>query len=701
MRAFIFAVMMTVAVVAMAKEQKINVPEGSSEATERAILALEPGVVDSTLWSRLGEYRYGDDPKLIHVLEAAMISAGVENSGRIEEELLKVINSRNSTDVGRQFACRLLQRVGTEKCVSTLSSLLTDEDMSHFARLAIESIPAPEAIRNALSKAPDSLKPGLIGSIGEIGGNVDVPVLAQYAAHEDRALAGSAMTSLAKIGTVDALRALTRIRPDDRLKDTHRDALMSVALINKDASVFKNLYAESDEGRDAVLRGWLRVEEATAVREICNSLAGEDENLRRAALQIVNTEPSRMLTKELRSKLSSVGDKAIQMDLISALGTRGDGSAMTTLLSLAEDSDVDIANSAITALGQLNAHESINLLLEKLDEPPHSEAAGNALAAIHAQGVDALLITALQDEDRTVQAINALARRMARSAAPAILQRLNATSEEVRKAAWCAVPEVCSASDTEIIMNNLLQLNDAADLNPAMKSVKSFVANVDDMEACFNAALKFNDRASEPVKNLIFAIGARVGTPEALEMVKSAYASDDKALKAKALRYLSAWPTINAATTLMDLAENGEDEETRIQALRGYIRLADLDWRELVDDKNNFDAGMNEKYQMLLWASKRATRNQEVIKIVNALGEMGHTKTMQELELVMTYIHDLEVREEAELAALNLVKRLAKRKPAEVLPIAEKLHETAQSKHVKFHANKAIEICLAAGAAAK
>jgi len=66
---------------------------------------------------------------------------------------------------------------------------------------------------------------------------------------------------------------------------------------------------------------------------------------------------------------------------------------------------------------------------------------------------------------------------------------------------------------------------------------------------------------------------------------------------------------------------------------------------------------------------------------------------MQEVELVMTYIDDPEVKADAELAALNLVKRLAKHKPAEVLPIARKLYETTESKHVKFHANKTIETC--------
>ncbi len=691
----ICAVTTALAAGVMAKEQKINVPEGSSEATEKAILALKPGEVDSKLWSSLGKYRFGDDPKLIYVLEAALISAGAENHGKIEDELLTVVNNRSSTDDGRQFACRLLQRIGTEKCVPSLSKLLTDEKMSHFARLALEDIPAPDAIRGGLSKAPDSLKPGLIGSIGEIGSNKDVPLLSKYAADKNTAVSGSALRALAKIGSADALQALKTTRPDDSLKNIHRDALMSAALLNGDASVFKKLYAESDKNRSAALRGWLRVEESSAVSEICSIMTSPDNLLRGDAIQIITMEPSRKLTEELCVKLSSVSDKGARMELISALGTRGDSVAVKTVITFAGDSDTDIANTALTALGELNSAESISVLLKKMKSPAHAGAARAALAVINCEEIDSVLISSLKDSSLTVPAINILAERMTRSASPDLIMLLNDRSADVRKAAWAAIPDICAASDTEAIITELVKLQDKRDISRAAKAVVALASNVDDRKACFDSALKFNENADEPVRNLILDLGAIAGTPEALEMVKVAYASDDKELKARALRALSAWSTVNAAPTLEDLAENGEDEVTRVLALRGLIRLASLDWRELVEDKRNFDKGMDRKYEMLESASKLANRKEEKTSIISALGEMGNTKRMQELELVMTYIDDPEVKEEAELATLNLAKRLAKHKPAEVLPIAQKLYETTEIKHIKFHANKAIEICKA------
>ena len=694
MRQFILALMVTIAAGAVAKEQKINVPEGSTEATERAILALQPGEMDSTLWSGLGKYRYGDDPKLIYVLEAALSAAGRENFGRIEEELLKVVNNANATDEGRQFACRLLQRVGSEKCIPALSRLLLDEKMSHFARLAIERLPAPDAIRDALAKAPDSFKPGLIGSLGELGDAEDVPLLSKYVTDPHAAIAGSAMKALNKIGTPAALSVLKKTKPAESLKSIHRDALMAAALRNNDVSVLKDLYSNNtDINRAAALRGWLRIEEDSAVAEISRIVTSGDKGLLRDALQIITMEPSSKLTAALCSKIPTIQDQAVQVALIDALGARGDAAALKTISGLAESGDMAIANAAISALGGLNSPESIRLLLGRMKSPEHADAATRALAVITAAETNAILLSMLKERELTVQVLDALAERMVLSAGPTVVSLLNDKDEEIRKAAWSAVPDVCTASDTEVIMHRLEKFKNEQDVKRGIKSVKGLFSNVEDQEGCFNAALKFYEKGDEPVRNLILAMGSRVGSPEALEMVQSAYASGAQELKARALRALSSWSTINAAPILMDLVEHGEDEATRNQALRGYIRLADLDWKELSDDKRNFDKGMDKKYQMLLWASKRATRNSEKTSIISALGDMGHTKTMQEVELVMTYIDDPEVKADAELAALNLVKRLAKHKPAEVLPIARKLYETTESKHVKFHANKTIETC--------
>ena len=70
-------------------------------------------------------------------------SAGIQSKETtparpVEDALIKIVASKTSTPEARWFCCRMLQRVGTEKCVGTLVTLLGDKQMSHYARLTLE-----------------------------------------------------------------------------------------------------------------------------------------------------------------------------------------------------------------------------------------------------------------------------------------------------------------------------------------------------------------------------------------------------------------------------------------------------------------------------------------------------------------------------------------------------------------------------------
>ncbi len=72
-----------------------------------------------------------------------------------EDKLLAVLKS--AAAVGdKANACRELKLSGTEKSIPALASLLTDSELSHPARFALESMPYPAAgaaLREALGKA--------------------------------------------------------------------------------------------------------------------------------------------------------------------------------------------------------------------------------------------------------------------------------------------------------------------------------------------------------------------------------------------------------------------------------------------------------------------------------------------------------------------------------------------------------------------
>src|ERR1017187_9182810 len=85
-----------------------------------------------------------------------------------EQQLIGVLQS-NPSAAEKDAACARLKRIGTDLSVPALAALLTDEQLSHSARYALESMPsskAGQALTEALSKTSGQTKVGLINSLG-------------------------------------------------------------------------------------------------------------------------------------------------------------------------------------------------------------------------------------------------------------------------------------------------------------------------------------------------------------------------------------------------------------------------------------------------------------------------------------------------------------------------------------------------------
>src|SRR5690348_4947425 len=104
----------------------------------------------------LKTYDWGTDRKPLEELDKAVIASHNDEATREELEsqlaaLLKIEISRDAKDV----VCRKLMIIGSANSVPALAALLSDKDLAHMGRFALERIPAPEAaqaLRDALPK---------------------------------------------------------------------------------------------------------------------------------------------------------------------------------------------------------------------------------------------------------------------------------------------------------------------------------------------------------------------------------------------------------------------------------------------------------------------------------------------------------------------------------------------------------------------
>jgi len=141
-------------------------------------------------------------------------SGSPDELGRIEQGLLEVLSS-DATLAGKQFVCRELSIIGTERSVPALGKMLTGEETSDMARYALERIPGAavdEALREALSGAKGKPKVGIINSLGQRRDKKAVPALAGLIGDSDEVVAAAAAAALGRIADSLATKALAEAK---------------------------------------------------------------------------------------------------------------------------------------------------------------------------------------------------------------------------------------------------------------------------------------------------------------------------------------------------------------------------------------------------------------------------------------------------------------------------------------------------------
>jgi len=195
------------------------------------------------VWDELARYEMGDATNTAPAEVTELIGkTAPDDKGAIEERFIALLQSDAATPAAKWFACRMLQRVGTEACVPVLASLLHEEKLSHYARLTLERLTdsdaAGKALLKAVKEAPDQLKIGIIGSLGVRGDEGAVKTIAEYTKSENLALAKAAAEALGKIGGKPAAAELRKALADQAAQPVDADALLARAEAIKDPGTF-------------------------------------------------------------------------------------------------------------------------------------------------------------------------------------------------------------------------------------------------------------------------------------------------------------------------------------------------------------------------------------------------------------------------------------------------------------------------------
>jgi HEAT repeat protein len=375
---------------------------------------------------------------------------------RTEEARLIAILQSGSSPREKDAACAQLKRIGTEKSVPALAALLTDDQLSHSARYALESMQAPEAgvaLLDALSKATGSNEIGIINSLAARKEMASIPPLSALLSDANGDVAVAAFEGLGRIGGTAALAALEAAPPNPSaaIEASRIDALLTIAneLLtqdDKDAArkIFQQIYDGERKGgvRLAAFRGLILSSGERGIELMSNAITGADASSQGAALQVASTLEGAAVTQTLADLLPKT-QPPVQIALLQCLAQRRDAAAMPAVEGQVDSPDPDVRLAAISALGDLGDGSVALLLAQKAAASTGAEksAARQSLLDLRRGAVTGALIEAVgaAKPEVRLELLRALGGRGDKSALPQLIELARSDDDSTRAASFQAL----------------------------------------------------------------------------------------------------------------------------------------------------------------------------------------------------------------------------------------------------------------------
>lgn len=543
----------------------------------------------------LKAYKFGDSRTLIVPLEELALKAKNDGPlrGKLEEQFIGVLKSDASAEAKR-FVCRQLCEIGTIKSVDTLAGLIADEQLADYALRALATIPdkaALDALFKSIGTAPPTQKTNIVNAIARKKSQDAVARLAALTSDADQAVAQAAIAALGATGGKGCTELLKLLKAANGGSDTVlADACLQCAQWapesqhDESLDIYTTLYGAAGQPgyvRAAALTGLVRLEPKKAMELVTDALGDSDPNLVLVASGFIRELKGEEATKAFAAMLPTA-DSQRKILILDALAYRKEPGALDAVVAEAKGSDPAVQQVALTALGVLGTPDTAAMLLDlaATSEGDLQRIARNSLKTIPGQQTDVAILKAAQTGAGAVrtEAISALAARGAVKTAPALLELANSGDAAVETEALKSLRVLASEDD----MGTLLSLLTSATSDDKRKNVS---------QAIVDLAGRITDpaqKAAQPIKALaaagddatkaalIILIG-RIGTEDALAVVRDQVKSANPALKLAGVQALSDWPNATPMDDLKTLAADTSNAEAHAAAFAGYVRLLRAD----------------------------------------------------------------------------------------------------------------------------
>jgi len=501
----------------------------------------------------------------------------------------------------RAFIIRQLEIVGKDEAVAKLSTYLDNESLSGPAAAALSPIDTPssqKALLNALSAStddksaesvilavaklkiadaentlkrlldttnPDKRKTVLY-ALSQTGSKASLPELAAAAEKDNY--------SMQKDGGNEAYIALIkRVLSQGDAKDAEKAATDLMKKAEKAGQV---------QTRQAALEILMKAKPAEANKLLQNALKDNNRNYRYAALSYASNHADSYMYGELIKSLKKAKPE-VQLDILNWLGqecdTQNKRDAIKSLVNETAISYLTAGNSdtrkaAATILTKTADQKAIAALAYLLNDadPKTVEMAKDALSSTKGDISSAVVpVIATANTTGKVAGLQLLAQRKSSANAATVFGLVNASSPDVKTAAYTALKDLVSASD----LSKLYSLLEGAEQEnvPFVQQAIASALQSYPADKQYETILARMNQAGNGKQYLYYPVLASTGNTKALEMIADRFNKEDGASKDAAFQALLDWKDITVADELLAICKNQSDILYFDRAINRYVQL--------------------------------------------------------------------------------------------------------------------------------
>lgn len=607
-----------------------------------------------------------------------------KNDPKKQEELardLADILSVASID-GKRFIARQLVVIGTPSIIPKVVPLLQDDDTIDIGCRILEQIPgelATDALIETLKNLhKDSLKIAIINALGRRKDEKSVDIISRYLDSENSGVRNSALWALSeipgeksagaiwewgrdKISSGDSVLIDSLLRTADRLvKDGGGESTRDLAL-----SIYDSIY--NDSNVDSILKvnalqGIVRLKGREVVSILERDILSGDKYLSTASVDMLKDKnlDEETVLKIITSVMPKVSP-SLQLALLEVISARVLSSALPEVVSLVESQIPEVKLKAIKTLGKVGNVDSAELLMNLAisGDREVSETAEDALIKLSCDGIREFLVNkANQGSDlQRKLAVKLIGERRESEAKSLLLELIRKGDKVVLDESLDSLSIIGDESDLAFLFAQISK--DVALGSKYVNAITSILGRVEDEGRRAKYVIdNFMSAKSVDEKKIYIGMLGDLKSPEGYEFLRSLLPNEadlapvilramGKSEDVELLKYiLSNLPSYTA----VELRNAGV--WSCLDILRSSVPLTEL-------DKSSF--------YIELW--KFADDNVNIQK--NILGSISKLRRIESLDFIESIVPKDEIKNDWEVARINIAKNLCFAYPERCIPILE------------------------------